>query len=698
MHLRRVGHTVDFNNMGALLSCLVLVLTIMFGPVVQVVALSDDEKKSIYQDSVHYDRPDESNCTASDSIVLPGNNNIAKAFNFLSTNDKGPRLPAHQAAGIVGNLIGESSVFPTRKQYEPPSYIATMADINEAIRLNKEDSSKGYGIGIAQWTSYGRLENLKKAGDPLSLDTQLLFLVKELEAHGMKELKQANDVRQATWIFLSFFERPGTVVDANMTNTIRQPTSGGAKTTLDTRTRYANEVLGGNSTGNDSASSDSSSNTSLESADCGDDSKDTGVSFRIGSFNVLGSGHTATYKDRADKSIRVIQENMLDVVGLQEFMPNQRDYFMPKLTAYDNYPKGSSNEGHRIENSIIWNKEKFDFIEGGIQPNLKYFCGSNLDAPWVKLKDLTSAKEIFVLNTHDPANGKSCGGQSPQLRHDNALQHVKFTASLQNKYPDNPIFMTGDFNSGFDVVGINKPLGNKAKNLTYCILNEGGVMQDAYDLYKKRNYKCPNPKPKADRENDSNGIDHVFVSKGTEVTGYDKVDARTNGADHPTQIYDVVIPNGGAGEGEPDFNKKYSVKYDDASGGCKGGQTVGAQSLSDVVMKKYSPPVTSVGGYSCRANTADSSQLSIHAMGRALDIMIDGTTPKGRETGDKIRNFMINNAEELGVQGVIWNKHIWSVNHKGWRDYISGPNPHTDHLHVEINVAASKKSNLGKGL
>lgn len=153
-------------------------------------------------------------------------------------------------------------------------------------------------------------------------------------------------------------------------------------------------------------------------------------------------------------------------------------------------------------------------------------------------------------------------------------------------------------------------------------------------------------------------------------------------------------------EAEPDFKKNASVSVDEPplhnfnEADCTGKFTVGAQSLSDVVMDKYSPPVTSVGGYACRQNTASNS-ISVHGVGRALDIMVDSTTPNGLATGDRIRNFMINNAKVLGVQRVIWNHHIWSADQDGWRDY-SGPNPHTDHLHVEINEAAAKNASLGK--
>jgi hypothetical protein len=384
---------------------------------VRVLALSGVELDAIHRDSVHHKFQDETACTA--SLTLPGNSNSAKAFNYFTSQG----LQPHQAAGIVGNLTAESGVLPKRKQGEPVSYQATMEDIQEAIRLNKADSSKGFGVGIAQWTSWNRLQGLvdsAKDSNPLTLDAQLPFLLKELEAHGMAELKQAGDIQQATWIFLSFFERPASVTNAGMANNPTQPKGGTALAALVDRTKLAQNVLSGS------------------------------------------ANDTTTPDDQTD------------------------------------------------------------------------FCSDGV---------------------------------------------------------------TGD-------------------------------------------------------------------------------------------------------ESEPDFNRTFQVKYDGPPAGgfseskCTGGFTQGAASLSELIMERYSPPVTSVGGYSCRQNTNDNS-VSIHGVGRALDIMIDGTTPKGLETGTRIRNFVINNAEQLGVQVVIWDRHIWSVNEKGWRDY-NGPNPHTDHLHVEINVAASKNAQLGQ--
>lgn len=144
----------------------------------------------------------------------------------------------------------------------------------------------------------------------------------------------------------------------------------------------------------------------------------------------------------------------------------------------------------------------------------------------------------------------------------------------------------------------------------------------------------------------------------------------------------------------PSFDKNPNITVDEPGSRCTGGFTAGAQSLSRVIKNKWSL-IQTIGGYSCRANTADPSQLSVHAVGRALDIMVNANTTAGLKAGNEIRNFLISNAEALGTQRVIWDRHIWSANVDGWRSY-TGPNPHTDHIHAEINLEASRNASLGR--
>lgn len=79
-----------------------------------------------------------------------------------------------------------------------------------------------------------------------------------------------------------------------------------------------------------------------------------------------------------------------------------------------------------------------------------------------------------------------------------------------------------------------------------------------------------------------------------------------------------------------------------------------------------------VGGWRAHGSVPNSD----HPKGRAIDIMSSGSLAQG------IANDFVSQAGSRGVSYVIWNRHIWTPA-QGWHSY-SGPNPHTDHVHVSF--------------
>ena len=124
---------------------------------------------------------------------------------------------------------------------------------------------------------------------------------------------------------------------------------------------------------------------------------------------------------------------------------------------------------------------------------------------------------------------------------------------------------------------------------------------------------------------------------------------------------------------------------------CGGKLLPGGKVLGGYLMDHY-PIITSVGGYSCRRNTANTSQMSVHGTGRALDVMVSEVGGVANSAqGDKIANWLVENAQSIGVDLIIWNRSIWRANGTNASAY-RGPIPHTDHLHVELTSAASAKT------
>ncbi len=113
-------------------------------------------------------------------------------------------------------------------------------------------------------------------------------------------------------------------------------------------------------------------------------------------------------------------------------------------------------------------------------------------------------------------------------------------------------------------------------------------------------------------------------------------------------------------------------------GQCSNGSTIDAGRASlyeihDVVCANW-PQITSYGTW-----RGDGE----HAQGRAIDIMISGST------GWAVANFLRANYAALGIEYIIFSQNIWSVERagEGWRgmpDRGSTTANHYDHVHVTV--------------
>jgi MYXO-CTERM domain-containing protein len=121
---------------------------------------------------------------------------------------------------------------------------------------------------------------------------------------------------------------------------------------------------------------------------------------------------------------------------------------------------------------------------------------------------------------------------------------------------------------------------------------------------------------------------------------------------------------------------------------CAPGATAGALTFRDHMIS-YFPQISGVGIYNCRL-IGGSSSMSIHGMGRALDIHIPLAGGEAdNDLGDPVAQFLIENAEAIGIQAVIWDRSIWKSNRNPRHYDYGGQHPHHDHLHVELSVGAS---------
>ncbi len=270
------------------------------------------------------------------------------------------------------------------------------------------------------------------------------------------------------------------------------------------------------------------------------------IRFNAATFNIFHStGDGARdWKIRLDRSIETLNKANIDVAGLQEARPNQqqraRDIFASEsYKSKDNIPykmyPDSTKKRNFNANPIVWNNDIFEFIKAA-PLDMKYFGGSNKEAPAVLLKVRASGQKLWFVNTHDPAD---TAGEADIYRLRNAKGYVTQLKEIENTAP---IVFVGDFNSGLQLrTGNNNTKGNDRDNLTYKELVESGVVAHASDMVKhddkKNEYRLL-------REGDSrtdvlgnDPIDHIFLSpKEFDVLDYNKANAgrKRNGSDvHP---------------------------------------------------------------------------------------------------------------------------------------------------------------------
>jgi hypothetical protein len=86
-----------------------------------------------------------------------------------------------------------------------------------------------------------------------------------------------------------------------------------------------------------------------------------------------------------------------------------------------------------------------------------------------------------------------------------------------------------------------------------------------------------------------------------------------------------------------------------------------------------------------------------HSNCRCCDYMVTSlglTRDEEVKLGDAIAAYLIKNADRIGLNWLIWNRRIYRHQNTdkghGWADY-TGPKPHTDHVHMEVDDRTSEE-------
>ncbi len=376
---------------------------------------------------------------------------------------------------------------------------------------------------------------------------------------------------------------------------------------------------------------------------------DTVNPITVGTLNLLGAGHTDqpgerpgydTWDKRLPGAMRTIENAGVSIAGLQEVHPPQAKALANQYAAkWGMYPATG-----KAQNRVIWDRNEWKQTDGRLV-DIPYFGGKDVGTPLVQLTSTTTGQVIWVWSIHNPADtrGNAAGDRKEALRRQLAtMTDLAGTGT--------PSVILGDFNDGKD--------GN---NSSHCALTP--ELTNAFGGSAE-----PCKKPKQDAP-----IDHIYGANLTWASA--EVDSSTQAskiADHPL----VVATTAGSSAGcavatETNYNLG-PVKPQLAN-------------LVNILGPMFG--IKTIGGY--RENATDSNG---HPAGLAADFMV-GNSPAGKAKGDALVAYAQQNAEELGIDYIIWRQRIWSVARadEGWRrmeDRGSAVANHMDHPHINVLPAA----------
>jgi hypothetical protein len=173
------------------------------------------------------------------------------------------------------------------------------------------------------------------------------------------------------------------------------------------------------------------------------------TTFRVGTFNVLGSSHTAPGGNRkgwASGYTRMgwawslIAQANLSVVGFQELEEVQYGR-MRALSGWDAYPGPTLDRGS-IRYSIGWDPDVWELVEAN-SIGIPYFGGQIIRRPVIKLKNLASEREVWFFNTQNPATTPTHGNNA---RWRAAAIGIEVDLANELSADGTPVVFLGDYN------------------------------------------------------------------------------------------------------------------------------------------------------------------------------------------------------------------------------------------------------------
>ena len=131
--------------------------------------------------------------------------------------------------------------------------------------------------------------------------------------------------------------------------------------------------------------------------------------FGVAMLNILGSQHTAGGKggfapgtSRAYAATQMLVGRGASIIGFSEIQGDQLGVFLNNAPGYDVYP-GTSLGSAGVPTTVAWNTAVWELVEA--QVIYIPFSGQRRPQPVVKLANVESGVEVWVMNVHNSPQG-----------------------------------------------------------------------------------------------------------------------------------------------------------------------------------------------------------------------------------------------------------------------------------------------------
>jgi endonuclease/exonuclease/phosphatase family metal-dependent hydrolase len=210
------------------------------------------------------------------------------------------------------------------------------------------------------------------------------------------------------------------------------------------------------------------------------------TTYRVTTFNLRNSrardGANA-WEHRRELVVDTIRAANVDLLGVQESLPDQQAFLQDQLGDYEHLGVGRDDgAGSGEAATVIFKRDRFEAIESGTfwlspKPDSVGSKGWDAELPrictWAHLRDLATESEILLFNTHFDHRGAAARVESSKL----------VCRAVTARIPQLPAIVMGDFNDNAASPAYAEFVGSGLKDAWRAVHPLGTVDDGTYHAF-----------------------------------------------------------------------------------------------------------------------------------------------------------------------------------------------------------------------